>query len=152
MSAGVNDSKAQLWLHRVNNVCAIAGRREQLGYVRSVCKTHENGAMNVDLPTSPFPRPRGIHRARLALSVWPSAQGSFSRRLVLRFAALWLALVIVSFGIAVYILPYGVEWFAGAAAHRGGWMTWGALGFRSTGGAPTETGNDLMNAEWRLVP
>ncbi|PYK48935.1 MAG: hypothetical protein DME20_07940 [Verrucomicrobia bacterium] len=38
-----------------------------------------------------------------------------SRRLVLRFAALWLAVVMVSFGITVYILPYGVGLFAGAA-------------------------------------
>jgi len=35
--------------------------------------------------------------------------------LVLRFAALWLAVVMVSFGITVYILPYGVGLFAGAA-------------------------------------
>ena len=39
ISAGVNNSKAQLWLHRVNNGCVIAGRGEQLGYARSVCKT-----------------------------------------------------------------------------------------------------------------
>ena len=37
-----------------------------------------------------------------------------SRRLVLRFAALWLAVVAVGFAIAVYILPYGLGWFAGA--------------------------------------
>ena len=43
------------------------------------------------------------------------AEVVISRRLVLRFAALWLAVVMVSFGITVYILPYGVGLFAGAA-------------------------------------
>jgi hypothetical protein len=35
--------------------------------------------------------------------------------LVARFAALWLAVVLAGFIIFVYILPYGVEWFATAA-------------------------------------
>src|SRR5207249_3338150 len=56
-----------------------------------------------------------VQREGLALSVWPSTQGSFLTALGLRFAALWLAVVMVSFGITVYILPYGVGLFAGAA-------------------------------------
>ena len=38
----------------------------------------------------------------------------FSLRLVLRFAALWLLLMVVGLGIAFYVLPYGPGWFAGA--------------------------------------
>ena len=38
----------------------------------------------------------------------------FSLRLVLRFAALWLLVVIVGLGISFYVFPYGLEWFAGA--------------------------------------
>ena len=37
----------------------------------------------------------------------------FSLRLVLRFAALWLLVVIAGLGISFYVFPYGLEWFAG---------------------------------------
>ena len=39
----------------------------------------------------------------------------FSPRLLVRFTVLCLAVVIVGFGITVYVLPYGVGWFAGTA-------------------------------------
>ena len=38
----------------------------------------------------------------------------FSLRLLLRFVALWLAVVIIGFAISFYVLPYGIGWFAGA--------------------------------------
>ena len=38
----------------------------------------------------------------------------FCLRLVLRFAALWLLVIIVGLGISFYVFPYGLEWFAGA--------------------------------------
>jgi hypothetical protein len=36
----------------------------------------------------------------------------FSLQMVLRLAALWCAVVIIGFTIAVYILPHGVGWLA----------------------------------------
>jgi hypothetical protein len=36
----------------------------------------------------------------------------FSLQMVLRVAALWCAVVIIGFRIAVYILPHGVGWLA----------------------------------------
>ena len=38
----------------------------------------------------------------------------FSLRLLLRFAAMLILVVIVGLGILFYVLPYGLEWFAGA--------------------------------------
>jgi hypothetical protein len=38
----------------------------------------------------------------------------FSLRVVLRFAALWFAVVIIGFAVSFHVLPYGVGWFAGA--------------------------------------
>ena len=42
----------------------------------------------------------------------------FSLRLVLRFAALWLLVIIVGLGISFYVFPYGLEWFAGAVLQK----------------------------------
>jgi hypothetical protein len=36
-----------------------------------------------------------------------------SARLFLRFAALWLAVVLVGLSIPFYVLPYGLAWFFG---------------------------------------
>jgi hypothetical protein len=43
-------------------------------------------------------------------------QEVFTARLWLRFAALWLAAVLVGLGIVLYVMPYGFGWFAGAMA------------------------------------
>jgi len=37
----------------------------------------------------------------------------FSLRLMLRFAAILGIVVILGLGISLYVLPYGLEWFAG---------------------------------------
>jgi hypothetical protein len=39
----------------------------------------------------------------------------FTARLWIRFAALWLAVIVIGLMISFYVLPYGVGWFAGAA-------------------------------------
>jgi hypothetical protein len=38
----------------------------------------------------------------------------FTVQLWLRFAALWLAVVLVGLGIVWFVMPYGLWWFAGA--------------------------------------
>jgi len=38
----------------------------------------------------------------------------FSAGLVLRFAGLWLLVILIGLGIAFYVLHYGPAWFAGA--------------------------------------
>ena len=38
----------------------------------------------------------------------------FTARLCLRFAALWLAVVLIGLGMAFYMLPFGLWWAAGA--------------------------------------
>src|SRR5437667_761206 len=38
----------------------------------------------------------------------------FSPRLLLRFAAMLVLVVVVGLGISFYVLPYGLEWFVGA--------------------------------------
>ncbi len=43
-----------------------------------------------------------------------SREEVFSARLWLRFAALWLAVVVVGVGIVFYMLPLGVWWLVGA--------------------------------------
>src|SRR6266550_4425571 len=40
----------------------------------------------------------------------------FSLRLWVRFAALLLVVVIIGLAISFYVLPFGLEWFAGAVA------------------------------------
>jgi hypothetical protein len=35
-------------------------------------------------------------------------------RLIIRFAALWLTVVLVGLGIVFYVMPYGLGWSAGA--------------------------------------
>lgn len=35
-------------------------------------------------------------------------------KLWLRFATLWLAVLIVGFAVSFYVLPYGLIWFVGA--------------------------------------
>jgi len=38
----------------------------------------------------------------------------FSLRLMLRFVALWLLVIVLGLVISFYVLRYGLEWFAGA--------------------------------------
>jgi len=56
-----------------------------------------------------------LHRARLAVSVRPPTEGIFSLRLVLRFAELWLLVVIVGLAIAFYL---GMVRGCGGSRHR----------------------------------
>jgi hypothetical protein len=39
----------------------------------------------------------------------------FRLKLWLRFATLWVAVMVVGFAVSFYVLPYGVLWLAGVA-------------------------------------
>ncbi len=56
----------------------------------------------------------GIHGAGLVPALRPSTRKVFTLRLSLRFAVLLLAVVAIGFALGLYVLPYGLGWFASA--------------------------------------